>query len=433
MNIQLVEQAISEQNPHWDGTPYHHTFKRIHNQEVLNDLNLDEIQIITGIRRCGKSTLLETIINHLMKQHDPKSILYINLDDPNYNEICNDAALFYEVITAAEKISGIRTEYLFLDEIQNVEAWEKYIKSMYDSKRFKKMIVTGSNADLLNSDYASLLTGRYIETRLYPMTYKEILLNNGITDQLQLAKQKPLVLKLLDNMLQYGGFPRIHQIESERQRRKVLKSYYETILLKDCIKGHDVRDTKTMINLAHYLITNTATRYSYNSLSKAIQSNENTMQKFIHIFENAYFISEMKQFFYSLKKQMRMEKKTYCIDNGFLTTVTFKFTDSIGKLLENLVYTELAKISENNVYFYNEGKECDFVFHDSNHPKAIQVCYVLNHENRDRKVDGLLCAMKEFSIPEGFIITYDQEEKISDNVMVIPFWKFFSFFTNENL
>lgn len=427
MPIQTLEQAINEQNTHWDKKPYDHNILRIHNEDTLNELNLDEMQIITGIRRCGKSTLLQTIINHLMTNHDPKSLLYINFDDPNYHEVCNDAAALYNVITAAEKLSSTRVEYLFLDEVQNVEAWEKYVKSMYDSKRFKKIIITGSNADLLNSDYASLLTGRYIETRLYPMSYKEILMNNGITDRLQLVEQKPFCLRLLDDMMQFGGFPRIHQIESEQQRRKVLKSYYETILLKDCIKNHKVRDTKTMMNLAHYLITNTTTRYSYNSLSKAIESNENTVQKFIQIFENAYFLSELKQFSYSLKKQIRLEKKIYCTDNGLITATTFKFFDSVGKLLENLVYTELRKTSEKEIFFLNENSECDFILHDMNNPKAIQVCHTLNHENKKRELNGLLTVMNEFLIPEGFIITYDQEEVISNNIQVIPFWKFFSF------
>ena len=192
MSPQTFDQAIIGQNPHWDDVSYKHAFIRIYDEEVLSDLKLDEIQVITGIRRCGKSTLLETIINELMTENDSKSLLYINFDDPNYSDVCNDATKLYELITAAEKLSGIRVEYLFLDEVQNVDSWEKYAKSMYDSKRFKKIIVSGSNADLLNSDYASLLTGRYIETRLHPMTYKEILLNNGITDQLQLIKKNPL-------------------------------------------------------------------------------------------------------------------------------------------------------------------------------------------------------------------------------------------------
>lgn len=431
MDNLLLEQVIAEQNPHWDKVPYDHAFKRLHDKEAINDLNLEEMQIITGIRRCGKSTLLHTLINHLMTQLDPQSILYINFDDPNYIPVCNDATALYDVLTTAEKLSGHKVDYLFLDEVQNVEAWEKYVKSMYDSKRFKKIIVTGSNADLLNSDYASLLTGRYIEARLFPLTYQEVLLNNGITNRLQLIKQKPLTLKLLDDMLNFGGFPRIHDIKTEQQRRKVLKGYYEIILLKDCIKNHKVRDTRTLINLSHYLITNAATAYSYNSLSKAIQSNENTVKHFIQIFENAYFIEELKQFSYSLKKQTRMRKKTYCIDNGLITVTTFKFMDSIGKLLENLVYTELRKIPNHEIYFYNEQKECDFILHNTNKPLAVQVCYVLNPGNRDREINGLIAAMDQYSIPEGLIITYDQEETLSNNMQVVPFWKFFSFFYQE--
>lgn len=428
MNIQSIGQTLVEQNPHWDNISYDHLFERLHTQDAVDDLSLEEMQVITGIRRCGKSTLLRTLINHLIHEHDPKSILYINFDDPNYSQVYNDAAALYDVITASEKMTSTRVDYLFLDEVQNVDAWEQYAKSMYDSKRFKKIIVTGSNADLLNSDYATLLTGRYIETRLYPMTFQEILLNNGITDQLQLIKQKPLVLNLLDDMLQYGSFPRIRQIKDPHKRLKVLKGYYETILLKDCVKNHKIRDTRTLMNLAYYLITNTATRYSYNSLSKAVESNENTVREFIQIFENAYFINELKQFSYSLKKQTRMKKKAYCIDTGLITAATFKFFDNTGKLLENLVYTELQKMSEGNIYFYNEKKECDFILHDMNTPKAIQVSYELNHANRDREINGLVEVMEEFSIPEGIIITYDQEEVINDLIQAIPFWKYFSYF-----
>ena len=126
MGTQSYQQAIIEQNPHWEGVAYVHDFQRLHNQDVLDDVTLREMQIITGIRRCGKSTVLETVINHLMEKHDPKSILYINFDDPNYTSVYNDSAALYDVITAAEKLSGKKVAYLFLDEIQNVEAMNTY-------------------------------------------------------------------------------------------------------------------------------------------------------------------------------------------------------------------------------------------------------------------------------------------------------------------
>lgn len=154
----LIEQTLIEQNPHWSGEHYNHALKRLHNSIILNDLSLNEIQIITGIRRSGKSTLMQTVINHLLDQGNIKNILYVNFDDPNYNEACNDPSCFYEILTAAEKLMLCRMDYLFLDEVQNVNAWEKYVKSVYDSKRFKKIFISGSNAELLKSNYAKLLT-----------------------------------------------------------------------------------------------------------------------------------------------------------------------------------------------------------------------------------------------------------------------------------
>jgi uncharacterized protein len=173
-------------------------------------------------------------------------------------------------------------------------------------------------------------------------------------------------------------------------------------------------------------MTHISSLYSYNSLGKAVDSNENTMQQFLHILQNAYFIDELKQFSYSLKIQTHARKKVYCIDNGLIAAATFKFSHNHGKLLENLVYTELRKRGYNDIFFFNDQKECDFIIHQENDTKAIQVCYDLNDDNRQRELNGLKTAMEKFSIADGFIITYDQEEVIDKHINVVPFWKFFS-------
>lgn len=421
-----LEQVIIEQNPHWDGRYYEHAFKRSHDEVAKNELRLPEIQIITGIRRCGKSTLLQELINHLMGETDPKSILYINFDDPNYTDICADARAIYDIVTLAEKLTACKVNYLFLDEVQHVHVWEKYVKSNYDSHRFKKIVVTASNADLLKGDYATLLSGRYVETHLYPLAYHEVLQHNGITDRIQLIKRKPETLRVLDNMLMYGGFPRIQGEEDGANRRKLLQSYYETIILKDCVSNHAVRETATLMNLAHFIINNIATMFSYTSLSKAMESNETTMQQFVHIFENAYFLKEIKQFSFSLKSQNRAKKKAYCIDNGLINATTFKFSHNVGKLLENFVYTELKKLGYYDIYYFNDKHECDFIVYDQKAKIAIQSCYDLNPENREREIRGLKLAMEKFSLPQGLVITYDQEERMDDNLLIVPCWKWAS-------
>lgn len=419
------EQTLIDQNPHWKAIHYAHALKRQSDTIAMNNLKLEEIQVISGIRRCGKSTLLQTLINHLMEHIDPKTLLYINFDDPSYIDVYQNVKLIQDIIITAEKLTQQPIQYLFLDEIQNITLWEKYIKSAYDSKRFKKIVVTGSNGDLLNSDYTTLLSGRYIETQLYPLSFHEILANHNIDSILECISQKPLVLSLLDTMLHFGGFPRVILLEDEKQRQQILKNYYETIVLKDCIANHDIRDSKKLFILTHYLLNNISSLYSYNSLSKVIESNENTTQQLIHILQSAFFVDEIKQFAYSLKTQTRSKKKLYCIDNGLITATTFKFSHNYGKLLENLVFTELRKRTHDNLFFFNDQKECDFIVHQQNNMEAIQVCYELNDNNKTREINGLKEAMKKFDISKGFIITYNQEEKISQHISVIPFWKFF--------
>lgn len=425
--ITQYEPALIEQNPHWDGTAYDHHFLRQHEVKCIKHLNLKEIQVITGIRRCGKSTLLQTLINALMEQKvPPQSILYINFDDPHYTSTWADAKQLYDIVTAAETITQQPVQYLFLDEIQNVEAWEKYVKSVYDAGKFKKIIVTGSNSKLLNSDYATLLSGRYIKTHIYPLAFHELLQQKQITSLRQLIKQKSIALTQVNTLLQYGGFPRIHCIDENDTRIELLKSYYETIVLKDCIANHNIRNTHTLMQLAHYLMTNAATTYSYNSLSKAMHSNENTVQQFIQIFQNAYFVDEVKAFSYSIRTQMRSHKKIYCLDNGLITATAFQFSSNSGKFFENLIYSELKKRGHAEIYFFNDQYECDFVIHDSHHTEVIQACYQLTAENRAREIAGIHTAMKKLSLKRGVIITYDHEEKITDGVFAVPFWKYFS-------
>ena len=161
-------------------------------------------------------------------------------------------------------------------------------------------------------------------------------------------------------------------------------------------------------------------------MSKAVGSNENTIQQFIQIFQNAYFINELRSFSYSVGEQLRSKKKTYCVDNGLITATAFMFTDNYGKLFENLVHSELQKMGHSEMYFFNDQKECDFIIPKSHNPIAIQACYQLTSQNRTREIAGLKAAMEKFSLPKGIIITYDNEEKIADNIDIIPFWKYFS-------
>lgn len=422
----MLETALILQNPHWSGRPYANLFNREQLTVLLKKLCLKEIQIALGIRRSGKSTLFKLVINHLLTEVEPKSILYVNLDDPFFVDVWKSAKLFYKIIETAEKLTSTKVNYLFLDEIQNVEEWERFVKSVYDSEVFKKIFITGSNSSLLKSSYAKLLSGRYVVEHIEPLSFREVLENENIKTNLELIERKPKALKLAEQLLFYGGFPEIFKTKNNELKRELLLNYYDTIVLKDCIANHNIRETKKLQELALYLLTNNSSLYSYNSLSKAIDSNENTLKEFVHIFEDSFLIDEIKNFSYTLKQQSKSKKKSYCVDNGLIHAVSNKFSDNKGKLFENFIYNELKKFGFKNIYFFNDHKECDFIIKNDKTLIGIQAAFELNTNNRDREIIGLKFAMEKFGLHKGYIVTFNSdEEELDNNIIVIPFWKLF--------
>lgn len=426
-----MEKALIAQNRHWNNEKYPHLFGRDLLTAITKKMQAKEIQILLGVRRSGKSTLFKLLINYLLEKTDPLSILYVNLDDPFFSDIWKDAKELYRVVETSEKITKKKIRYLFLDEVQNVNGWEKFVKSIYDADTFKKIFITGSNSSLLKGNYARLLSGRYMTDHVYPLSFQEMLNAQGIQSYKDLISSKPKVLGILDDILLYGSFPEVFKTGDRDLKREILLNYYETIILKDCIANHNVRDIKTFKELAFYLISNISSLYSYNSLARAVKSNENTVREFINILEDSFLMHEVKNFSYSLKAQSRAKKKVYCIDNSFLNTISFKFSDNKGKLLENLVYTEFLKDGFREVYFYHENKECDFILKTGKKLYAIQVSYEVGASNVEREIDGLRSAMKKLDIQRGYVITYDTEMQLDKNINIVPFWKIYEEFLNK--
>lgn len=414
-----MNKVLISQNRHWE-KEYEALYERDVFFKILGNLRTRHIQVLQGVRRCGKSSIFKLLINYLCTQADPKEILYINLDDPFFTKYSKDPAGFYGIIQTAEKLTQKKISYLFLDEVQAIEGWEKYVKSVYDSEEFKKIFITGSNSSLLNGELANLLTGRYISTRVYPLSFKEILRINGIDSFLELNRQLPKVLKLVDDMMQYGSFAEIYQIERDL-KRELLSSYYDTILLKDAVGNNKIRDIRSFKDLAFYCLTNLSSLYSYSSLSKAVKITDKSVKDYVWALESCYLFNEINLYSYSLKEQIHNKKKLYLCDNGFMN-LAFTFSSNKGKLLENLVFCELQKQGY-DVYFYNKGAECDFIAVKDHKTAALQVCYNLNHNNEAREIKGLL--QLPFEVDEKFIISYNQTKEIR-GIKVLSFWEYFS-------
>jgi predicted AAA+ superfamily ATPase len=413
-----MNKVIISQNKHWN-SPYENLYTRDVLGVLIKNLQLKHIQVLQGVRRSGKSTLFKLLINHLSKEVDPKEILYVNLDDPFFIRYSDEPTVFYEIVQGAKKLTSIDVKYLFLDEIQAINGWERYVKSVYDSGEFKKIFITGSNSSLLNGDLATLLTGRYLSTQVFPLSFKEVLKINNINDYLTLNQKLPKVLNIVDDMLKYGSFVEVYEASKEF-KRDILKTYYDTILLKDCVSNNEIRDIKSFKELSFYGITNLTSLYSYSSLAKAIKINDKSAKEYISYLEESYLFKELKLFSFSLKEQQNNKKKLYLSDNGFLE-LGFSFSSNWGKLLENLVFTELQK-NGYEVYFYNKTQECDFIALKSSKKIAIQVCYELNEQNQKRELNALM--KLPFDVDEKIILTYNQN-KIIDDIKVVSFWEYF--------
>ncbi len=415
-----MEEALLIHNLHWKKS-YSNLYKRELFNSIVEKLHLRQIHILKGIRRSGKTTLFKLIINHLLKEVDKKSILYLNLDDPYFSELYSNSKHLYKILEMSEKITGTKVKYLFLDEVQNVKDWEKFVKSIYDNEIVKKIFITGSNSSLLDGEYATLLSGRYIQDMVTTPSFSEILNIKGIVSRFDLIDRKVEALKIVDEIIRFGSFFEV--LKESIYKREIILSYFETIIFKDCIANNNLRDAKIFKEVVNFLVSNSGNLYSYNSISKAIGINDNSIKEYIRVVEDAYMAKEIKQYSYSLKEQIKGKKKLYINDNGILVQTSFRFSKNYGKNFENLVYTELFK-NGYDIYFHNKDFECDFIVKKDKELIAIQVCYELTSENRDRERNGL--KKLKININEKILLTYNQNETISEGIKTIAFWDYFS-------
>lgn len=373
-------------------------------REELKEIELDVpfALILSGIRRCGKSTLLHQIIEEM------KGFYYFNFEDPRAIEF--ELADFQKLNDIFKEEYGEQDHYFF-DEIQNIENWELFVRQMLDKK--KHLIITGSNASLLSKELGTKLTGRHIRYELFPFSYKEFL---------AITNEKPTI-ESFQKYFTKGGFPEYIKLG----RAEILQELLNDIITRDIVVRHKLRSTKTIKEMALYLITNVGKEFSYNNLKKTFElGSVNTAIAFVSYFEDSYLLFTVPKFDYSLKKQIINPKKIYSIDNGLSNITSASFSEDKGKMLENLAFINLRK-KHKDIFYFKEKNECDFVIKEGTKiTKAIQVCYELNEDNKKRELNGLLEATEKFSLNEGTILTYNQEDKITlknKKIIIMPLWK----------
>ena len=421
-----LKNTILEQNLHWRGKKIKNEY--IH-RDIINTIKLKSnfIEVITGVRRSGKSTIFDILIEDFIQKLkiQPKEILTINFDNPNFIPFYQNVQKLDEVIDTAEILTQSKIKYLFLDEIQNIELWEKWVKAKYDQKIFKKIFITGSNSKLLESQYISRLSGRYFSHFNQPFSFQEFLKFHGQDYYKKYADNfliKNKLIALFSKYLKQGGFPEAVICNDQ----DILKTYYQTILLKDVIDNNKIRNSFNLKQIAYFLITNATCFFSYNNIAKNLKIHENTVKEYIEYLKQSYLFDELKKYDFSLKKQNANKRKIYCADNGLINQIGFNFSKNNGRYLENLVFTELKRKKKERFYHSNK-YECDFVIKEGLKIKeAIQVCYELNSKNQNRELNGLREAMTAYKLKKGIIITYNQDKIIKENkktIILIPAWR----------
>ncbi|KPQ42307.1 MAG: hypothetical protein MPEBLZ_03131 [Candidatus Methanoperedens nitroreducens] len=409
------------------------TFQKRH--KIL-DIDKPHIEDILGVRRSGKTFFMYQLISQLIDSGIPRTnIVYINLDDERLLPLNGDELrLLVDTYKEFYEISEKHKLYLFLDEIQNMPAWEKWIKSTYDRERHIKIVISGSNASLLSSDLSTLLTGRHLTTRMFPFSFSEFLDFHNISvdpKTLQFSKMNIEIKKQFNEYLENGGFPEVIFYPSIKHR-ELLQSYFEDIIHKDIISRHNLRNTQTMKQLSIFCISNIAKPYSFNSLRKTFADyatlSTDVIINYLSYLEDAFLLFSLKHYDYSLKKQINKPKKLYCIDTGMVNAVSFRFSNNIGQLYENLVFLQLLR-SNNEIYYWQDDKglEVDFVIKEGlKANRFIQVCSdISDADTRSREIKGLISGLEFFDVPEGTIITSDQFEEETINgkkIRYVPLW-----------
>lgn len=360
------------------------------------------IKLITGPRRVGKS-----VFALLMLQG--KNFAYLNFDDNQLLEKWDEDL----AMSALDDVySGY--DFMLLDEIQNLPDWDLWVSKLY--RRGKNMIITGSNARMLSSEMATVLTGRYLQIEMLPFSLDETMRWKNVSPNRE--EQAAQAITLADDYMRNGGYP--ETIPARGITRSYLSTLFDSILLKDVAKRHKVRNTTDLYNLATYLLSNFCNPVSANELAGELgMSSVATTKKFCNYLNEPYLFFYLPRFNNKLKMMNKAPKKVYVVDNGFVQSTAFNLRENLGRLLENQVFVELLRrgyIPGQTLFYYRtrNHKEIDFVIRKgAKVEQLIQVCYDMTSEKtRNREFNALVEAVEELRCDNLLVITSSQEEHI---------------------
>ena len=362
--------------------------RSFYDNKISNLLKYNEILVIKGIRRSGKSILmLNSIKNLLLNGVDIKNILFVNLEDPRFINNLSVELLQEIKDIYLEYLDPDEKPYIFLDEIQNIPNWEKWVNKEYELK-LSNITISGSNSSMLSSEIASSLSGRYLQVDVYPLSFKEYLQFNNIQlkNKLDFIDKKIELNRKFEAYLKYGGFPKVLDYEIT-DKRDLLITYKDSILLKDIVARYNLKEFKTLEEIAAFLLANSGISQSITKLKNKFHISFNMANAYLEYLIKAYMLFEIPKFDYSLKKQNSNDKKYYSVDLGLSNIMRVPNLQTRGDDLETVVFLELLRRGY-KVYYYktSNGLECDFIIEKENEiVQLIQVTSSIKDEKTKKR------------------------------------------------
>lgn len=402
-------------------------FRRTIVDKLLAFINTSDIVALTGLRRVGKTTILYQLMDILQEQGIPsEAMLHINFEEPALGPKLNLSLLDELYSSYREEIYPKGKAYIFLDEIQNIPDWERWVRARNESEDIK-IFITGSSANLMSRELATVLTGRHVNFHVSPLSFAEFLQFKQIEIPNTILKIDPpaQIQHALKQYLDWGGLPEIVLSQQDERRRILLKQYFDDLLFKDVAMRHQIRDLTALRNIAVHLMTQTACLISMNRVAKVFNISLEMASNYCHFIQESFLVDFIP--FYSLKsaERVRNPQKVHACDLGLRQIASLTNSPDYGKLTETVVYQYLQQQHRNDIFYWKATQEVDFVLRKANTiHTVIQVAY----DNLDdekvftREFNSLLAAQEKFTEANSYIIVNKMPKM--KNKQLVPLWYF---------
>lgn len=413
----------------WSQGRYTGVYRKTYTEELYRQRSLKEVSVVTGVRRSGKSTILLQVLQKLIDAGTPRSnILYVNFEEPTFISNLTTEFLLRIHDLYLERFNPEGRTYVVLDEVQLVPGWERFVRGLYDRETNIKFYITGSSSRLLSKEFGTSLTGRIVSNEVFPLSFLEFLEFRGKENLIRTARGKgsPALRNLFNEYLRFGGFPQVVLTEAEKDRMQILKDYYTAVIEKDIIQRHEVRDIKKLKEFCLNLYANVAAHFSGYQAEKRQRISQPTANKFLEYAREVFLVQTTDYFSYSFTEQKSNPYKVYAIDPGLYNAVSFRFSENIGRIFENVVYLEL-RVKGNDIFYWKGKGEVDFLVRKGTRiERLINVCWNLNEKNEGRELLGLREAMDRFDVADAQIITAGYDDRRESKGKVIAIRNFFN-------